>query len=192
MSEQRARFVDQTGRTVPALDLWPALIVPKEQLDAEIERLAGCAPASEWPAQRVDRPPARRGAGPRPRAGHPRVARRAQARRADAADSAQLDAGELLHPGQRLYGRRRHAHRLRAVRRLEHAVDAHLLARQRRRDAAGAAHLQQRRAAREDERSRRRRESARVRSAAARRPGETTRRAPARSARSGSPTRAPT
>ena len=40
MSGHRARFVDQTGGVPPALDLWPALIIPKEDIDAEIERLA--------------------------------------------------------------------------------------------------------------------------------------------------------
>lgn len=41
MSEERARFVDRSGATAPALDLWPALIISKEQIDAEIERLIG-------------------------------------------------------------------------------------------------------------------------------------------------------
>jgi gentisate 1,2-dioxygenase len=40
MSEEGARFVDQTGLTTPALDLWPALLVPKEAIDAEVSRLA--------------------------------------------------------------------------------------------------------------------------------------------------------
>ena len=40
MSEQGARFVDRIGTTAPILNLWPALIIPKEHLDAEIERLA--------------------------------------------------------------------------------------------------------------------------------------------------------
>ncbi|HUI26461.1 MAG TPA: AraC family ligand binding domain-containing protein [Candidatus Kryptonia bacterium] len=36
-----ARFVDQTESAPPPIDLWPALIVRKEAIDAEIERLAG-------------------------------------------------------------------------------------------------------------------------------------------------------
>lgn len=47
MSDERAHFVDQSGTLATPLDLWPALIVPKEQIDAEIERLAGLpAPAN--------------------------------------------------------------------------------------------------------------------------------------------------
>jgi len=40
MSRERARFVDQSGATAAPLDLWPALIIPKEEIDTEIERLA--------------------------------------------------------------------------------------------------------------------------------------------------------
>lgn len=40
MSDERAQFVDQTGTSSAPLDLWPALIIPKEQIDTEIERLA--------------------------------------------------------------------------------------------------------------------------------------------------------
>src|SRR5438105_7867702 len=40
--ELRARFVDRTQAA--ALDLWPALLVRKEEIDAEVERLAGLPP----------------------------------------------------------------------------------------------------------------------------------------------------
>lgn len=40
----QARFVDQTGTAAPALELWPALVISKEEIDAEVERLA-CLPA---------------------------------------------------------------------------------------------------------------------------------------------------
>ncbi|MBI3782370.1 MAG: AraC family ligand binding domain-containing protein [Deltaproteobacteria bacterium] len=35
-----ARFVDQTGNPAPSIDLWPALIVSKEEIAAEVQRLA--------------------------------------------------------------------------------------------------------------------------------------------------------
>jgi gentisate 1,2-dioxygenase len=40
MSTHQARFVDRTGPTVTPLDLWPALVIPKEELDTEIDRLS--------------------------------------------------------------------------------------------------------------------------------------------------------
>ena len=40
-TQNSARFVDQVGAQAPGLDnLWPSLVVPKEDLDAEIERLS--------------------------------------------------------------------------------------------------------------------------------------------------------
>ena len=39
MSDAGVRFVDQSGVKAAALDLWPAVIIPKEQIDAQIERL---------------------------------------------------------------------------------------------------------------------------------------------------------
>jgi gentisate 1,2-dioxygenase len=44
MSDTKARFIDQSGRTTPALDLWPALIIAKEDIDAEVQRLAQLPP----------------------------------------------------------------------------------------------------------------------------------------------------
>jgi gentisate 1,2-dioxygenase len=46
MSEQTF-FVDRTDEQAPGLDLWPSVVIPKEAIDAEIERLAGLpVPAS--------------------------------------------------------------------------------------------------------------------------------------------------
>jgi gentisate 1,2-dioxygenase len=39
MNDMHARFVDCTGASTPVLDLWPALIIRKEEIDAEIDRL---------------------------------------------------------------------------------------------------------------------------------------------------------
>ena len=37
MSEERVHFVDQSGTAPAPLDLWPAVIISKERIDAEIE-----------------------------------------------------------------------------------------------------------------------------------------------------------
>src|SRR5258708_32183315 len=34
------RFIDQTGKAPSKIDLWPAVVIAKETIDAEIERLA--------------------------------------------------------------------------------------------------------------------------------------------------------
>lgn len=34
------RFIDQTGKAPGKIDLWPAVVIPKETIDAEVERLA--------------------------------------------------------------------------------------------------------------------------------------------------------
>jgi len=47
MDDPRARFVDSAAAIASTIELWPALIVRKEEIDAEIERLAGMpAPAN--------------------------------------------------------------------------------------------------------------------------------------------------
>ncbi len=46
MNEHRARFVDRTGYASPRLELWPAIVIPREDIEAEVERLAGL-PAPE-------------------------------------------------------------------------------------------------------------------------------------------------
>ena len=39
---RRAAFVNVTGAPAPKLDdLWPSIVIPKEDIDAEIARLAG-------------------------------------------------------------------------------------------------------------------------------------------------------
>ena len=37
---ENVRFIDQTGAKPAAMDLWPAIVIPKETIDAEVERLA--------------------------------------------------------------------------------------------------------------------------------------------------------
>lgn len=47
MSEVKAKFVDQTGAAAPKLDLWPAVVIPREDIEAEVARLASLpAPAN--------------------------------------------------------------------------------------------------------------------------------------------------
>jgi gentisate 1,2-dioxygenase len=46
MSDEQARFVDQSGAPAAPLELWPALIISKEQIDAEVQRLAGLPSAA--------------------------------------------------------------------------------------------------------------------------------------------------
>lgn len=44
MSDKRLRFVDRSGQNLETkLDLWPSLVVRKETIDAEVERLADLA-----------------------------------------------------------------------------------------------------------------------------------------------------
>src|SRR6266699_2368711 len=38
---ETVRFIDQSGARPGAMDLWPAIVIPKETIDAEVERLAG-------------------------------------------------------------------------------------------------------------------------------------------------------
>src|SRR5580700_9986467 len=38
--EDRSFFLDRTGATAPPLALWPSVIVPKEAIEAEVERLS--------------------------------------------------------------------------------------------------------------------------------------------------------
>ena len=40
MAQSTARFIDCTGTSPSPLDLWPALVIPKEDLEAEVARLA--------------------------------------------------------------------------------------------------------------------------------------------------------
>src|SRR5260221_11590872 len=36
---ETVRFLDQTGARPGTMDLWPAVVIPKETIDAEVERL---------------------------------------------------------------------------------------------------------------------------------------------------------
>jgi gentisate 1,2-dioxygenase len=40
MTDNRARFVDQTGASAPAPELWPSIVITKEEIEAEAKRLA--------------------------------------------------------------------------------------------------------------------------------------------------------
>src|SRR5713226_378364 len=44
MSETKSRFVDRSGYVTPNLDLWPSIVVTKEEIDAEVSRLASLPP----------------------------------------------------------------------------------------------------------------------------------------------------
>ena len=46
MSESKMQFVDRTGFTADAIDLWPAVVISKEEIEAEVDRLAN-VPAPE-------------------------------------------------------------------------------------------------------------------------------------------------
>ena len=151
-----------------ALDLWPAIVIPKEAIDAEVERLAKLAASGERPAALDHRPSARRkGQWPRPR--HPGRARCAVARRADRPVPAELDAGEFCHPRRRPFDRRRQALSGRicydvwntpSMQHYWHGNDS--------KRAPGAADLFERRAARADEHPLRRGEPAAARTGQAR------------------------
>jgi gentisate 1,2-dioxygenase len=43
----QARFVDRTGSSAPPLELWPALVIPRRELEAEVERLAAAPPPAD-------------------------------------------------------------------------------------------------------------------------------------------------
>ena len=45
MSGPAARFVDLTGKPEPERELWPALVIPREAIEAEVERLAALPPS---------------------------------------------------------------------------------------------------------------------------------------------------
>src|SRR5215472_17386438 len=40
MSEGKARFIDRSGYVTPKLDLWPSIVIAKEDIEAEVKRLA--------------------------------------------------------------------------------------------------------------------------------------------------------
>ena len=41
MSGSNAKFVDQSGFTAHDIDLWPAVVITREEIEAEVDRLAG-------------------------------------------------------------------------------------------------------------------------------------------------------
>ncbi|HUY19981.1 MAG TPA: AraC family ligand binding domain-containing protein [Candidatus Binataceae bacterium] len=44
MSDSQVKFVDVTGQPAPGLNLWPSVVIAKEEIDAEVERLANLPP----------------------------------------------------------------------------------------------------------------------------------------------------
>ena len=43
-------FCDQSGATPKPIDLWEPIVIPKEAIDAEIERPGEFATTCQWPA----------------------------------------------------------------------------------------------------------------------------------------------
>jgi gentisate 1,2-dioxygenase len=61
---QTARFLDVTGGRPAAMDLWPAIVIPKETIDADVERLANLPrPANGRRRALIVHPRATRGNG---------------------------------------------------------------------------------------------------------------------------------
>ena len=44
MSETKPRFVDRSGYVTPKIDLWPSIVISKEEIEAEVDRLASLPP----------------------------------------------------------------------------------------------------------------------------------------------------
>src|SRR5258707_13018547 len=61
---ETVRFLDQTGARPGTMDLWPAIAIPKEAIDAEVERLASLPrPANGRRRSIIAHPRARSGNG---------------------------------------------------------------------------------------------------------------------------------
>jgi gentisate 1,2-dioxygenase len=45
--DMQARFVDRTGSPARPLELWPALVIPRHQIEAEVERLSAGPPPAD-------------------------------------------------------------------------------------------------------------------------------------------------
>ena len=45
MSEHKAKFLDCTGAAAPKLKLWPAVVISREEIEAEVERLTHLSPS---------------------------------------------------------------------------------------------------------------------------------------------------
>ena len=125
-------FRDQTGEPPQELDLWEPIVIPKEEIDAEIERLASLpAPANGRRRSLIVHPRNTQSKGLAPgievaldvlKPGERTVPYRQ--------NSTQVN---FVIRGRRHFLGRRKDVRRRAVRRLEHAVDAALLASEHRR-----------------------------------------------------------
>ena len=61
---ETVRFIDQSGAKPGTMDLWPAIVIPKETIDAEIERLASLPrPANGRRRSIIAHPRAEKGSG---------------------------------------------------------------------------------------------------------------------------------
>ena len=56
MSESGVKFMDVTGEPAPGLNLWPSVVIPKEEIDAEIARLTALPPPINGPPNGPARP----------------------------------------------------------------------------------------------------------------------------------------
>lgn len=44
MNEHKAKFLDCTGTSAPKLNLWPAVVISREEIEAEVGRLTSLSP----------------------------------------------------------------------------------------------------------------------------------------------------
>src|SRR5256712_9138379 len=62
--KDHARFLDKTGARPGTMDLWPAVVIPREAIDAEVERLASLPrPANGRRRSIIAHPRAQSGSG---------------------------------------------------------------------------------------------------------------------------------
>ena len=95
---QDAFFLDRSGAQPTSSALWPAVVIPKEALDQEVERLAsGPRPANGRRRSLIVHPANK--ISSRTRAGDRAGARRAAAGRTHGALPAELDPGKFHDPG---------------------------------------------------------------------------------------------
>lgn len=64
MDQQRARFVDRSGALEPALDLWPSVVISRQEIEAEVARLASLPQPGNGRRRSLVVHPRAEGAGP--------------------------------------------------------------------------------------------------------------------------------
>ncbi len=152
MSETKSVFVDRSGYVTPKLDLWPSIVITKEEIDAEVE--PACEPPAprEWPAPLAYRSSRRKRhrAGPGNPASRSTCCSRASAPSPIRHNSSQVN---FCIRGRGHGGGQRQAESTSASYDVWNTPSLDVVrAFQRQRRPAGAADLPQRRAAGEDER----------------------------------------